>query len=80
MASQALVPDPSLEDKSSDETPGTQARTERGIQGHRGSENTSQRLLDSVRALYPTSQQEAFLRLQAKVETLLEELQSVHQD
>jgi len=72
MASQALTNDPSL-----DEGPQSASHINAANLRHLGSDDSNQRLLDSVRALYPAHQQEAFLRLQARVETLLQELQAV---
>jgi len=72
MTSQALINDPSL-----DEVPQLASQADAVNRGHLGSNDSNQRLLASVRAMYPAHQQEAFLRLQARVETLLQELQAV---
>ena len=72
MTSQALINDLSLDD-----LPQSASQADAAHLDRLGSEDSNQRLLASVRALYPAHQQEAFMRLQAKVENLLQELQAV---
>jgi hypothetical protein len=72
MTSQVLVNDPSL-DEASQASFVDSAR----LVAHPMSGEANERLRSSVRALYPAHQQEAFLSLQDRVESLLQELQRV---